>query len=477
VSPEPVRDRPRVLMLVLNAIDGDSRVQKAAWSMANRGWEVTLLGTAPGPVGDERTLGTARVLRVAVPEPGLARRIRRGLARRLYRLAAPPGGEDTTARTTARTAARTMLWRVLVRDADWRRTQPRLLDLERAFAPVLAEVDPDLVHAHDYSALGIAARWVADRRAAGRPVRLVYDAHEYLPGVRGHSAVWHRAFADLERWAVGQADAVVTVSAEIATLLATDHRLPERPAVVANAPLVPVVLAGPGDVGQDVPDTPSVRAAAGVPEEVPLLVYSGAVAPQRGLDTLVAALAELPGAHAVVVAGSRNRHLVALERAAERAGVADRFHVAPYVTAHQVPAYLSSATVGIIPILHYLNHELALITKYYEYLHARLPIVVSDVRAMAAATRELGNGEVFAAGDAPGLAAAVRAVLADRSRYVAAYTDEVLAANTWERAAGILHGVYQKVLDSSLSARVSPSTPTPFGLQSGAISRAPDGVR
>lgn len=34
----------RVVMLVDNAVEGDSRVQKAARSAADAGWDVTLIG-------------------------------------------------------------------------------------------------------------------------------------------------------------------------------------------------------------------------------------------------------------------------------------------------------------------------------------------------------------------------------------------------------------------------------------------------
>ena len=53
----------------------------------------------------------------------------------------------------------------------------------------------------------------------------------------------------------------------------------------------------------------------------------------------------------------------------------------------------------MIPIQHWPNHEIALITKFFEYSHARLPLVVSDVRTMAETVRETGQGEVFEAED------------------------------------------------------------------------------
>ncbi len=96
----------------------------------------------------------------------------------------------------------------------------------------------------------------------------------------------------------------------------------------------------------------------------------------------------------------------------------ERLHVVPYVAPDQVVDYLAGADAGLVPLRHRPNHEISLVTKYMEYAQARLPLVVSDVRVMAAFTREHGFGEVFRVQDgAPGLAAAVRTVLDDPRRY------------------------------------------------------------
>ncbi|MFD0631322.1 glycosyltransferase family 4 protein [Catenulispora yoronensis] len=179
---------------------------------------------------------------------------------------------------------------------------------------------------------------------------------------------------------------------------------------------------------------------------MPLLVYSGAVSPMRGIATMVEGLPELPEVHVAVVRGADTEFTRALEKQAEDLGVRDRLHLVGYVAPHLVPQYLASADIGVIPILHTPNHEVALITKYYEYMHAKLPIVVSDVQAMADFTRDLGNGEVFTAGDAHEYAQAVAKVLADRPAYAARYTDALLAANSWEGQAEALSAVYARLL-------------------------------
>src|SRR5262249_48186533 len=162
--------------------------------------------------------------------------------------------------------------------------------------------------------------------------------------------------------------------------------------------------------------------------------YSGWLAPERGVGTMVDALPHLPGVHAAVVAGARNAHVAALESRAAELGVADRLHVASYVRPHQGVAYLSSAHARLIT-----NLPRPPTASAPEPLHPRLPIVVPALRPMGESPRRLGNGEVFPAGNATALADAVRRVLAAPDGYRAAYDDqELLAEHSWERQSAVL---------------------------------------
>ncbi|WBC15494.1 glycosyltransferase family 4 protein [Micromonospora sp. WMMA1998] len=453
----------RVVMLVDNAVEGDSRVQKAARSAADAGWDVTLLGCAHVDAERRWQLGDAevRVLPLDAPRPalpgasgspggvaGLRRRLvtRGGLPLRAARLARRPVEH-----------AQVRYWRARLGDRAWRRLEPGLWAYERLAGPVLDAVRPDLIHAHDFRMLGVAARAVERARAQGRDVKLVWDAHEWLPGARPRrdNARWLPAHLGYVREYVGHADAVVTVSDTLADLLVRDHDLPERPTVVLNAPVATAEVVPPPVVGSVVVASPGaeaapdLRARCGLAADTPLLVYSGAMAPQRGVDTVVEALPRLPGVHLALVVGDPAAGYVrrVVARAA-RHGVADRVHVLPYVPHRQLVAFLAAADVGLIPLHHWPNHEIALITKFFEYAHARLPIVVSDVRTMADTVRATGQGEVFRARDAADLARAVRAVLADPGRYRAAYDgpDSPLRGWTWEAQAERMDALYRRLL-------------------------------
>ncbi|MFD8566342.1 glycosyltransferase [Streptomyces sp. NPDC059639] len=509
----PVHGGRRVVMLVDNAVDGDSRVQKAARSMADAGWQVTLLGQSPDRKPRYWMLGDAEV-RLLPLERHLNRRrheFRRAFVR--HPLAYRPGGiaayrerqarawrADLLVRRAAegrslflrRLAAKLLvrwtglrrgqlrraqerrkhldtlgdrMWtaavRAVMRERSWRRLEPYLWDYEFAFGPEVDRLRPDLIHANDFRMIGVGARAAARARGEGRTVKLVWDAHEYLPGIkpRAQHHRWLPAHCAHEREYAARADAVVTVSETLAELLRRDHRLPELPAVVLNAP------GGEGPVEEPGEPAPDLRALCGVGADVPLIVYSGAPAEQRGLRTVIEALPQLPGVHAAfVVLTARSSYMKGLLARAAELDVADRVHVLPYVPHWQVVGFLSGADVGLIPIHHWPNHELALITKFMEYAHARLPIVVSDVRTMADKVRETGQGEVFRAEDTGDFVRAVRATLAAPDRYRAAYdTPGLLDAWTWQAQAQVLDAVYRSLLCPEVSGRPAALT-SPIGV-------------
>jgi glycosyltransferase involved in cell wall biosynthesis len=431
----------RVVMLVDNGVTDDSRVQKIARSAAEAGWDVTLLGCSRTGAEQSFELGPARVRLLPM---GGARSGGDGLRGRLV----ARGGLPLRAARLARRPVEHLqvwFWRALKGDRAWRRLEPGLWNYERAFGPVIDELAPDLIHAHDFRMLGVGARAVLRARASGRPVKLLWDAHEFVAGVRPwrDNARWLPAHRGYAREYAPHADAVVTVSEALADLLRAEHGLTERPAVILNAPTVAATPPA------DAPPVPDLRQLCPVDRTTPLLVYSGMATPQRGVGTIIAALPRLPGVHLALVVSDRSApHVRQLLTSATRLGVADRVHPVPYVPHWQVVSFLSGADVGVIPIHHWPNHEIALITKFFEYSHARLPIVVSDVRTMAETVRATGQGEVFRAEDPADLARAVRAVLADPERYRAAYDrpDGPLSAWTWEAQAESLDSIYHRLL-------------------------------
>jgi glycosyltransferase involved in cell wall biosynthesis len=339
---------------------------------------------------------------------------------------------------------------------------PHLWDYELAYGPVVDALRPDLIHANDFRMLGIGARAKLRARAAGRDVRLVWDAHGYIPGVRPavDDGRWLPAMCAHEAEYARHADEVVTVSEELAELLRKRHRLARLPTVVLNAPETAST--------KDTDDAPDLRGQCGIGPADPLLVYNGVAAPRRGLDIMVRALPMLPDAHvALVVDEPDGPYATELGELAAAIGVAARVHVLPFVPYHQAVSHLAAADVGVVPIHHWPNHEIALTPKFFEYSHARLPVVVSDVRTMARTTHNTGQGEVFWADNVNDYVRAVNAVLADPASYRGAYERaDLLGAWTWEHQARVLDTAYAKAMARSEGPRAIASPINPHYRQS-----------
>jgi len=86
-------------------------------------------------------------------------------------------------------------------------------------------------------------------------------------------------------------------------------------------------------------------------------------------------------------------------------------------------------------------------------MQALLPILVSDVKTMAAEVKKLGNGEVFIAEDVDDFVRAAKLVLNDPVNYRSAYTEQVLSERSWERQAEILLGACNQIAGASPTAQ------------------------
>lgn len=496
------RKAARIAVLADSTLTNDSRAQRVARAAADAGYDVTLIGRAdsqPAPVIKGVAVitvdvpETLRRHRLRRPRPGLrwplayrcaeAHRYRTAqlavreqllrtrdaelgvLYRPLARQAAARAGYSlararyAVRRTWTRVRAAqyqaavrrravpdgfldnlaTALFRLLPVRRAWRRLDPLLLDLEAAYGPVLDERRPQLIHARGRRVLGVALRAAVRAQAAGRTVKVVWDADEcaaLAPTSSRRAAVARDAD---ERAHAAGADAVVTVCEAYAEQLRTRHKLPVPPTVVLNAPKYQDLSARS--------DSGGVRAACRLTPDVALLVHSGAVGPERGLLTVVEALPKLYDLHAAFVVPEPSAPYVRtlIERASEL-GVAPRLHILPFVPPEEIAGYLASADIGVVPVHHQPHHEVALAARYLEYAHARLPVVVSGVRAMAAATLSLGNGEVFRAGDTADFVRAVGAVLTNRPRYRRAYErSPMLGQWSWQHQSGPLLEVYARL--------------------------------
>ena len=262
----------------------------------------------------------------------------------------------------------------------------------------------DVYHGHDLT--GLVAAIDAVRRHPSASV--VYDSHEiYLEsGANAEQPGWvRRVMSRRERRWIERCAALVTVNESLARELGARYA-PKRTVVVHNCP-----------ARSDAPErtTDLLRAAAGIPAESPVALYHGALFRHRGLEQLVAAVAEpgLDGVHAVFLGYGGMR--AELEHLAATSPVSERIHVLPAVPPEELASWVATADVGVIAIQpSTLNHRMSTPNKLFECLAAGVPVVASDFPEMRKIVCEdpLGKlGQVVTPDDVTMIASAIRTIV------------------------------------------------------------------
>jgi glycosyltransferase involved in cell wall biosynthesis len=181
-----------------------------------------------------------------------------------------------------------------------------------------------------------------------------------------------------ERLSAAFADHVITVTQEALERLASRGVNRRRMSVVMNSPDERVFGAP--------------RAPLTIPHDGPVRVlYHGGLAPRFGVETALRAVAASEPRLSLRVCGTGEDRV---RLAALAAGLApDRLDVAAEpVPFERIPGELGAAHIGVVPTLHDRFTELLLPVKLLEYVHVGLPAVVSRLPGMQ---RYFGDDDVW----------------------------------------------------------------------------------
>ena len=475
----------KVLMMVDNAIVGDSRVQKTAKSVSDLGHEVLLLGRDLGIPELPNNMGNVEIVRVPVAVPitdfrmahprksigsifgyqgsdqcdkakakielrkysiktrsevGTSTVIPKALERLMTAIFAFRRAQYARAWKIQNSKiglvnrARGFLFNLTRNSVHLFRISPTLYEYESAFLPVAINFQPDVVHAHDFRLAGAGVRMADALSASGKRPKVIYDAHEFLEGISGFTPADTFAFLLNEKVATKSSDRIITVSQDIAELLTNKYSLSQQPAVVLNAPTTTSAKTCER----------KIRIDCGISESLPLGVYLGVLSAKRGISPVLEAMESIPELHFAFVANVNAYNTVFLEEA-EKRGLANRVHLLPYVSPSEIVEYVADASFGLAPYLHDVNHEVSLPSKFYEYAIAQLPIVGSDVRVVKRTIEKYGIGEVFTAGDPRTLSEAMSRVINNQKSYVGKYSQAPVSSWTWKAQEAALNVVYESL--------------------------------
>jgi glycosyltransferase involved in cell wall biosynthesis len=268
----------------------------------------------------------------------------------------------------------------------------------------------DVVVVSSPTFFSIGAAWLIARL---RRARLVVEVRDLWPAIFVELGVLtdRRVIAVLERLelaAYAAADAVVVVTDGFRDDLVRRGVRPDKVTVIRNG----VDLAA---FSGTVPPDPVVRRRLGAAPDETLVLYIGAHGISQGLPAVAEAaelLRDVPVHVAFVGEGADKRRLAAT---VERLALHDRVTMVPAVPRHEVASLLAAADVCLVPLRDVPLFSAFIPSKIFECLAAE-KAVVGAVRGEPADILRSAGAVVVEPEDRQALAAAVRALAADRAR-------------------------------------------------------------
>lgn len=230
----------------------------------------------------------------------------------------------------------------------------------------------------------------------------IYDAHEiytetirqFFPGKSDMGGV-KRIMASLltnimvfcgchyEQKAVKQVDEMLTVNESLAKFFAQKYAI-LQPHVVRSIPGLPLSDVQPVDF----------RKMFSWPSNSVILVYQGAINPGRGLKQSIEALAKLPELFKLVIIGDGPLKK-SFEKLSAQLQLNGRIQFLGQVPNDALASYTRGADIGLCliePIN--LSKKLSLPNKIFEYIHAGIPVLGSDLPEIRQIIKQFNCGEI-----------------------------------------------------------------------------------
>jgi len=296
------------------------------------------------------------------------------------------------------------------------------------------DLQPDVVQANDLNTLIVAIA-----AARHHDVPLIYDAQELYTEIHTLPR-WYKYVLTVQEFVlIRMADRVTVVNPFIAEVMEKRYRV-EVNEVLLNCP--------PFDPVQDVEARPgtTAREKFDIDLDVPVVLYSGGLSTQRGLENLVTAMRNVPETVLVILGEGPLRE--ELEDMTVELGIEDRVYFSDFVPHEEVPAFITSADIGVVPYEHVgMNHYLCSPSKLFHYIMAELVIVGSEFPFLKHVIEGNDIGGTFDPDDPQSMAAALNDMVKDPKR-LNRHRENVAQAKytyTWENEAEKFLAQYEAV--------------------------------
>ena len=238
----------------------------------------------------------------------------------------------------------------------------------RAFYQPILDSEADIIHCHELWPLESCALAKKDRW-------LVYDSHELE---LHRNTLWpklsKKIIGKYERKYIGWVDTLIAVSNGCGKQLKREYDL-KNYVLVRNMPKLNMQKAS----------SVKIKDSLGLDPSVKLLVYTGNLTFNRGLEEVILALPHLPDEFHLACVGNKRRDIFdEINEIAKNVNVQRRLHFVDAVDPSILIDFISGGDISVVPIKNVcLSYFHCLPNKLFEGLHAGLPVLCSDFPDMA----------------------------------------------------------------------------------------------
>ena len=299
----------------------------------------------------------------------------------------------------------------------------------------IAEFNPDLVHLDEeaYNVATAHGLWLSRRRGAKTLFFTWQNIYRKLPF----------PFSAIEAYCLANSDAAIAGNADAEKILRLKGF--EKPiAVIPQFGVDPDLYSRANIRRAEIPgiDSSSLRK--------PFVIgYVGRLVPQKGLSTLLSAVAGLPGDWRLVLLGSGpfQRNIIELST---RLDISSRVIILPPTDSVRVPSFLAAMDTLVLPSLTTPNWKEQFGRVLIEAMACEVPVVGSSSGEIPNVIGEAGL--VFREGDASDLREKLSMLMQDqklREHLAQAGRERVLEHYTQARIAEATYRIYKQILQQS----------------------------
>lgn len=267
---------------------------------------------------------------------------------------------------------------------------------------------------------------------------LVYDSHEVfceVPELQ-ENPVKRKIWKRLEAWIFPKLKHVFTVNASIAELYRNEYGNTVH--IVRNIPVL--LLTRP---------EPISLAKFGVPSGKAVILLQGAgINVDRGAEEAVTAMKYIDNACLLIVGSGDVIPL--LKKMVQEMNLGDKVVFTGKVPFEQLRQITAMATIGLtLDKATNVNYRLSLPNKVFDYIHAGVPVLCSDLVEVKKIVLDYSVGMVAANHDPQSIADSIKTMLRDESQLLVWKKNTIIAAEklNWSVEENELKSVYGNFLD------------------------------